>query len=527
MLTDKEITKAISNIAQRAERIIDEAKVVQTYVEVGILQQLINKNNQIIYGRRGTGKTHLFRFLENELKGDKDAVVVYVDCRTLGSAADHNNPDLPINRRAISLFKDIIDELYNKALTYIIYEAPKEAEKAIEALDAVSAAVNFKDSSVTSTEVTERTLDKISNEGSASVSVSPVDLVKLKLGGTDREDTDVEKTSKYVVTKTDKIVFPDLKNSIKNFIEYSGSTIYFLIDEWSSLPIDLQPLLAEFLKRSVLPIPQISVKIAALEYRSNFTIQKEKNNHLGFELGSDISTNLDLDDYYVFDRNPDAITGNFSEILLKHISNELPGEYLKTTYLVSDARNFIKALFTDSNNFQELVRASEGVIRDMINIFTLAFFDAIRQGKNKIDKKSVVESSRQWFERDKAQNLDDNLSQILRRIVDEVIGNKRARSFLIPRELERHENIQKLFDARVIHFIKRGYADKVNPGVRYNVYSLDYGTYVDLLNTTKKPEIDLINVDDRTTDDDFIVPFDDKRSIRRIILTNDILEQLP
>lgn len=97
----------------------------------------------------------------------------------------------------------------------------------------------------------------------------------------------------------------------------------------------------------------------------------------------------------------------------------------------------------------------------------------------------MVESSRQWFERDKAQNLDPQLNQILRRIVDEVIGKKRARSFLISRELERHENIQKLFDARVIHFIKRGYADKDNPGVRYNVYSLDYGTYVDLINTTK------------------------------------------
>lgn len=159
----------------------------------------------------------------------------------------------------------------------------------------------------------------------------------------------------------------------------------------------------------------------------------------------------------------------------------------------------------------------------MINIFTMSFFDSVRQGNDKIDKKSIVESSRQWFERDKAQNLDDQLNATLRRIVDEVIGNKRARSFLIPRELEKNDNIQKLFDARVIHLITRGYADKDNPGIRYNVFGLDYGTYVDLINTNKKPELQFVNEDEREQGDEFIVPFDDKRSIRRIVLTEEIL----
>ena len=49
--------------------------------------------------------------------------------------------------------------------------------------------------------------------------------------------------------------------------------------------------------------------------------------------------------------------------------------------------------------------------------------------------------------------------------------------------------IQRLFDARVIHFVKRGYADKDNPGVRYNIYTLDYGTYVDLLKQLKNPTV--------------------------------------
>jgi len=521
MLTDKKISKAISSISQRAERILDDNKVVRTYVEVGILPQISNTNNQIIYGRRGTGKTHLFRYLENELK--RSSITVYLDCRTLGSAADYNNPNIALNKRCISLFKDIVDELYDKALHFIAYEAPKDAEKAIEALDNISLATRFKVNEVTSKEITERSLEKSTNEAGLSLSINPKDLINLTLGDKDTSGTDIEKTTKYSVVSGEKILFPDLHTWLKKLCEYTGAQIYFLFDEWSSLPFELQPLLAEFLKRSFLPIPQITIKIAALEYRSNFTIQQEKNNHIGFELGSDISTNLDLDDYYVFDRNPEAITANFAEMLYKHVANEFEDNYLLQTYNVKNGVDFIRTVLTDSNNFKELVRASEGVIRDMINIFTLAYFDAQRQGKDKVDKKSIIESSRQWFERDKAQNLDEKLSQILRKIVDEVIGNKKARSFLIPRELEKHENIQKLFDARVIHFIKRGYADKDNPGIRYNVFGLDYGTYVDLITTNKKPELEFIVVDERETSEDFIVPFDDKRSIRRIVLTEDIL----
>lgn len=523
MLTDSNISRAISNISQRAERILDNNKVIQTYVEVGILPQVVSANNQIIYGRRGTGKTHLFRYLENELQKNKNSIVVYLDCRTLGSATDYMNSSIPLNRRSISLFKDIIDALYDQALHYIMYEAPSHAEKAIEALDAILHATNAKSKEVTTREVTERNLDKVTNETGVSFTVSPKDL-NFNVGDKNATGQDVERTTKYSVIESEKIIFPDLHYSLKELANYTGAQVYFLIDEWSSLPFELQPILAEFFKRSFLPIPQTTIKIAALEYRSNFTIQQEKNNHIGFELGSDISTNLDLDDYYVFDRNPAAITSSFAEILFKHIKNELEVDYLESKYNIRDGRAFIRTIFTDSNNFQELVRASEGVIRDMINIFTLAFFDSQRQGKSRIEKKSVVESSRSWFERDKAQNLDDTLSIILTRIVDEVIGNKRARSFLIPRELEKHENIQKLIDARVIHFIKRGYADKDNPGIRYNVFGLDYGTYVDLLSTNRKPEIELIDIDQRQPEEDFIVPFDDRRSIRRIILSKDILE---
>ncbi len=296
-----------------------------------------------------------------------------------------------------------------------------------------------------------------------------------------------------------------------------------IIDEWSAIPLDIQPYLAEFLKKSFIPIPEVVLKIGALEYRSNFTIPRDKHNYIGFELGSDISTNLDIDDYFVYDRNPKEITKTFSEILFKHLKSELPDNYFSDIYHINTINQFIQGLFTGMPAFDELVRASEGVIRDFINIFSLAFFDTQRKTLKKIDKKIVLEASRQWFENDKAKNLDNQLHDKIRLIIDEVIGKRRARSFLVSRELEQNPIIQKLFDARVIHVVKKGYSDKDNPGVRYNIYSLDYGTYVDLINTSKQPQIEFEFMEEQT--EEFIVPFDDKRSIRRIILTKEILDE--
>jgi len=187
---------------------------------------------------------------------------------------------------------------------------------------------------------------------------------------------------------------------------------------------------------------------------------------------------------------------------------------------VADGRQLASRLFTERATCIELARAAEGVVRDLINIFTQSFFHAARRSRDSIDRQAVLESARQWFEQDKAQHLDSHLESVLRIIVDEVIGRKKARSFLLPRSLEKHSTIQRLVDSRILHLMKRGYADKANPGLRYNVYTIDYGAYVDLLNTSKQPQIDLFEGD---VDEDQVVPFDDRRAIRRIILSEDIL----
>jgi hypothetical protein len=94
-----------------------------------------------------------------------------------------------------------------------------------------------------------------------------------------------------------------------------------------------------------------------------------------------------------------------------------------------------------------------------------------------------------------------------------VIASRRARAFLIeaghPPDL-----ITTLFDARVLHVLKRNISAHDQPGVRYDVYKLDYGCYVDLLTTAKTP-LGLLQYEDGSYTE---VPPDDYRAIRRAIL---------
>jgi Cdc6-like AAA superfamily ATPase len=84
MVRDQKIMRAVSRVLQRSERQEDMQKLLGTFVDVGVLPQLDNQNHQIFYGRRGTGKTHVFKVLDAQLREDENNVVVYIDARTLG-----------------------------------------------------------------------------------------------------------------------------------------------------------------------------------------------------------------------------------------------------------------------------------------------------------------------------------------------------------------------------------------------------------------------------------------------------------
>lgn len=303
----------------------------------------------------------------------------------------------------------------------------------------------------------------------------------------------------------------DANKAIGEIAAASGRRIWLLLDEWSSLPEILQPFLADFIRRAILPLQQVTVQIAAIEFRSTFRVDFA-DTRVGFELGSDISADVNLDDYFVYDGNAKTATDFFKDLLFKHLT-AFAG---KRGLIESNGDKVIGEIFSQERVFSELVRASEGVARDFINILQLA---TMRSDESKISMNEIRSAAKDWFERDKQRNLDTNrrARALLDWIRDSVIEGRRARAFLLGISSTDSE-IEFLFDERLLHIARRSYSAQDEPGVRYRVWKVDFGCYVDLINTAKNPDGFLGDGVGVADGGDIEVPEDDYRAVRRAIL---------
>ncbi len=534
ILADAEIRGAVRRIKPRADRESDAWRLTATFVDPGISEQLDNPNNQIIFGRRGTGKTHMLRVLDDLLSSLPGNVVCYLDLRTLGSNSIFEDVGRPLHLRATSLIKDVFEPIHAALLDRAT--DPTLAEVDFAPLDDLADAITrsiLTDESRQDEIVHDRaTADSVS----AGITGAPP---FVNLSARSAESARLSSRTARQGTPIDHMLFGQIARALSDSLSSTGvAHMYLLLDEWTAIPEDLQPYLAEFLKRSLFVLPNVTVKIAALEYRSVFSFPSGRNNLVGFELGADVSSSLELDDYFVYDRNTAQTEELFADVLFRHLSAEIergPGahrraiparvevcnadvetrDYLEREYAVVGGERLVELLFVSKRPYRELVRAGEGVVRDFMGIFATAFADAIRRNLRAIDLASVRDSARTWFGTDKETNLDREHRDALAAISAEVIAKGRRRTFMFDRRNEPNETLRSLVDFRVLHLIQRNVLDPANATRRYNIYTLDYGLYVDLLE--RKYEMKAEFGPARAPSPD-LVPLDTRRYVRGVVL---------
>ena len=450
--------------------------------------------------------------------------VIYIDVRLLGSAHLFQDESRHPAERCVAVFKDLLSLLQGRLLD--IATDPARDGSGLQEVSEFADFVLRKSVEVTQRDVKEMDQRATESGTEGGVSATPTTL-RVGLQFSDKQSLSRANEIAYTEALRETVVFSEVYQMLDRALDALDiQHLVLLIDEWTSLPVDMQPFVAEFLKRSFFPSARVTVKIGSLEYRSRFTLGVEEGNPIGFELGPDITANLDLDDYYVYERNPENVIQIFHEVLYKHVVSGL-GDVALLRYGVRDASSLRTRLFTEKDTFIELVRAGEGVVRDFLGIFASAFFKAKSTGRQKIDLHSVEEAARDWYETDKSTVLSGPQHDALQKIITDVIGNRQTKMFMLRREDADHPMIQSLFDLRLLHLISRGYSDKENPGQRYNIYALDYGTYVDLKRTRAQPdELTLFGDTEHRVEptSERIVPFADKRSIRRVILQTSIFD---
>jgi len=141
---------------------------------------------------------------------------------------------------------------------------------------------------------------------------------------------------------------------------------------------------------------------------------------------------------------------------------------------------------------------------------------------SKISVPEVRTAARTWFQNDKEAALrgQPEALPLLNWIIDRVIREKRARGFLVSQKSAGAPLLLALFDARVLHVVRKGYSAQDEPGERYDVYVIDYGAYVDLIHTKSEP-LGVISFDgiDNDNGGGYVeVPTQDLRAIRRAVL---------
>ncbi|MGI2177256.1 hypothetical protein [Shewanella frigidimarina] len=474
------INELLLQISKRAERKSSDY-LVKSFVHLGhVFTILKTEENQIIYGRRGTGKTHLLLFLKNSLE-EKNEIVIQADMRCLGSTGGiYADTNIPLSERATRLLSDLLCEIHTSLIEKISGNDICDLSLAAPYLDnLLDLSTNI---SIDGTVAIERSDGESSeNNQQLSGSISSVPLFNVK--GSKQEKNSQIVSNKNTTSGKEKLKlhFGAISKSIKNIIQLLPSNkLWILLDEWSEVPQDLQPFLAESIKKILFSIPTLTIKIASIEHRSRFRMVND-NESIGLELSADASTSINLDEFMVFDTDKTKSIEFFKELIHKHCL-----ALDESNYCPVESNKFIKQIFTSNSVFEEFVRASEGIPRDAIHIISEA---AMHSGRNRLSISSIRTAARKWYTTNKSKDINfcEEAIHLLDWIINKVIAEKSTRGFLVRADVK-EDLIEFLYDSRIIHLVKQGVTAKNQKGKRFNLYVLDYGCYADLLSTKDEPK---------------------------------------
>lgn len=522
-IKSEEISKSISTLSNniRAENLSYES-FINLYAGTENISNINNINDTVIYGRRGSGKTHLLKALKEQISFDFTSnrnFPIYIDLRKIIPLASSYEDSK--EAEAILIFKYIIQNLSlalaeNLHYLFEINEFNKSEEQLLR-----SKQIQFK--SLFEEIYLEFDGKKLVRPNETlNVSEEEVQSLNgcLKLSKNPSLEASANKAKKVVteLKKETHISILDISTKIENLLnELNLERITILLDEWSEIKIGTQLHLAELIKKSFSAI-NLTTKIAAIPNRTNLGIKTEEK-YIGLEDGGDIQA-YPLDMRYVFEVNKSQTRDFFNDLLYKHLTaiDANSVEYLLNENK-SDKSGLINIFFANVA-LNEILIASAGIPRDFINLFIKSYDNFYISQKAKSKRISVFNlrtAHFSWYETDKKEQIQKHHieNQLLQGIVAEVIQKKKSIHFLIPEKYASNKHIQNLIDFRVLHLRKNGYSHKDHPGILYSVYSVDYGCF-------NSQNISKITLDSSTVSELFNKSL---RDIRRISLEDDFFNK--
>ena len=399
------------------------------YIDVADhLTRLKAPQHQVLFGRRGSGKSCLLVHFKNKEAKGINVLPVYINIDEIKKLGF---PDI-----LIRLVLSIMEEMPSaKKGWFKRWATPKsKVQKEIKKLRGLL------DEAENQIVVQE---DRVTTSGALSGGHGG-------MTGSVKKDFTQGKRSEFSERKLDSLErhLVDFKHALKEELENSKySNVYVIIDDFYLVTKETQPDVIDYLHRLVRGTDYY-LKVGTVRHRTNLIRNSQQT--IGVELHQDveeISLDRTLEDLTA----PKEYLGQILDSFGRKVS-------------LGDA----SVVLFNQQGFEKLVIASGGVPRDMLTICVQALDIAISQGKSAhLTPKHIWKASSSITYRTKLKNLRDDalsdaerLERTFRDLFIFCIDEKKRTCFLISQEdvrehSEAHELILQLMDFKLIHVVER------------------------------------------------------------------------
>lgn len=432
------------------------------YVDVADnLDRIALDQHQIVFGRRGSGKSCLLIYFRREVASKQKVHTVYISGDTIKTL---DYPDVLL-RLLLAIFEALPSQSWLARLRRKIRRTRSKTDEITAELRELLHRPVTSTLKVTTAESSSDTMG-----GQAGTSAGPLEvaITAESVAGTSREvvrESDDEKV--HVVDRR----LNDYKEAIQD--EFTGARSEygaFIVDDFYLINRTVQPDVIDYLHR-LLRDTDLYLKIGTVRHRTR--LLRTTPIHTG------VQVNLDVDGFNL-DQTLEDIdqTGAYLEEMLRKLGSEVK---------LDDA----PSIMSDEAR-KDAVLLSGGVPRDYLNIFVGGLERArARKDRKRVTPTELRQAAAALNQETKFRDLRTDagaevpaLEVLFVDLVKFCLSEKRKTAFLISKDdvaafSEVHELILQLMDFKLIHLVdETTSAASGRPG-RFEAYTLDFALFME------------------------------------------------
>lgn len=389
---------------KKAERLPDDS-FCELYVGSKVLASMESSDNQIIWGRRGTGKTHLLKAFVQRINEDPECkkIAFYISCDKISAESPSNikfSSDMEkMKYYARQTFKcfvsDFVEQMIDKYEDLLSIKCfynekydigeKEQIKKEIETqllnlLDNCTYGIPteiVKEETAVETKANEKKRESNMDaklEGKLSFPFNWFAAISAKFGHKVAKTTNDSSAGETKVIKKYSFSLTKTRDVLERLLDALRlETVYICIDElWlidQKREMSFQPLFLDYLRQAFLASHRISVKIASIREVTKLNSKTSAGNSYGLQSGHDIIELLNLDTQFI--KEKDRVE-HYKHMLYARINYF--GRKEKQISDVYTQEFIVNTIFKSEKNLANLITLTHVIPRNFLNVLQRALF---------------------------------------------------------------------------------------------------------------------------------------------------------